>query len=145
MKTMMAATALLFATTAHAAAPEPLFPPSGTDRPANYVAPDARFRGVSRALLGALEVRAAERGNVRCTLTSTETAHRFYRAAFVLSSFCFRRPSVPRQNCRYKQCSQSPLENRFMGTNFQIITWSLFGVLLIAYIGVKMSKRRKQS
>jgi len=29
--------------------------------------------------------------------------------------------------------------------NFQVITWSLFGVLLIAYIGVKMSKRRKQS
>jgi len=47
----------------------------------NYVAPDARFRGVSRALLGALEARAAERGSVRCTLTSTETAHRFYRAA----------------------------------------------------------------
>jgi hypothetical protein len=39
----------------------------------------------------------------------------------------------------------SPLEICFMGTNFQIITWSLFGVLLIAYIGVKMSKRRKQS
>ena len=32
-----------------------------------------------------------------------------------------------------------------MSTYFQIITWSLFGVLLIAYIGVKMSKRRKQS
>jgi hypothetical protein len=32
-----------------------------------------------------------------------------------------------------------------MGTNFQIITWSLFGVLLIAYIAVKMSKRRKQN
>ena len=47
----------------------------------NYVAPDARFRGVSRALLGALEARAVERGNVRCTLTSTETAHRFYRSA----------------------------------------------------------------
>jgi GNAT superfamily N-acetyltransferase len=47
----------------------------------NYVAPDTRFRGVSRALLGALEARAAERGNVRCTLTSTETAHRFYRSA----------------------------------------------------------------
>ena len=47
----------------------------------NYVAPDARFRGVSRALLAALEARAAERGNVRCTLTSTETAHRFYRSA----------------------------------------------------------------
>ncbi len=29
----------------------------------NYVSPDARFREVSRALLRALEVRAAERGN----------------------------------------------------------------------------------
>jgi GNAT superfamily N-acetyltransferase len=47
----------------------------------NYVAPEARFRGVSRALLGALEARALERGNRRCTLTSTETAHRFYRSA----------------------------------------------------------------
>jgi ribosomal protein S18 acetylase RimI-like enzyme len=46
----------------------------------NYVSPDARFRGVSRALLRALEVRAVERGNARCTLTSTETARRFYRA-----------------------------------------------------------------
>jgi GNAT superfamily N-acetyltransferase len=46
----------------------------------NYVSPDARFRGVSRALLGALEARAAARGNTRCTLTSTETARRFYRA-----------------------------------------------------------------
>ena len=33
----------------------------------NYVSPDARFRGVSRALLGALEARAVERGNSRCT------------------------------------------------------------------------------
>jgi GNAT superfamily N-acetyltransferase len=47
----------------------------------NYVVPDARFRGVSRALLRALEARAAERGNRRCTLTSTETARRFYRSA----------------------------------------------------------------
>ena len=47
----------------------------------NYVAPEARFRGVSRALLRALEARAAERGNSRCTLTSTETAHRFYQSA----------------------------------------------------------------
>lgn len=47
----------------------------------NYVAPEARFRGVSRALLRALEARAAERGNRRCTLTSTETAHRFYQSA----------------------------------------------------------------
>jgi GNAT superfamily N-acetyltransferase len=46
----------------------------------NYVSPDARFRGVSRALLGALEARAIERGNVRCRLTSTETARRFYHA-----------------------------------------------------------------
>ena len=47
----------------------------------NYVAPGARFRGVSRAMLAALEARAAGRGNARCTLTSTETAHRFYRSA----------------------------------------------------------------
>src|SRR5438034_9071256 len=46
----------------------------------NYVSPDARFRGVSRALLSALEARAAERGNDRCTLVSTETALRFYRS-----------------------------------------------------------------
>jgi GNAT superfamily N-acetyltransferase len=47
----------------------------------NYVSPDARFRGVSRALLAALETRAQERRNQRCTLLSTETAHRFYRSA----------------------------------------------------------------
>ena len=47
----------------------------------NYVAPDSRFRGVSRALVGALEARAADRGNASCTLTSTETAHRFYQSA----------------------------------------------------------------
>ncbi|HEV8679126.1 MAG TPA: GNAT family N-acetyltransferase [Stellaceae bacterium] len=47
----------------------------------NYVSPDARFCGVSRALLAALEARAAAHGNDRCTLVSTETAFRFYRAA----------------------------------------------------------------
>jgi GNAT superfamily N-acetyltransferase len=47
----------------------------------NYVAPAARFRGVSRALLSALEARAMARGNTRCTLISTETAHRFYQSA----------------------------------------------------------------
>jgi GNAT superfamily N-acetyltransferase len=47
----------------------------------NYVCPDARFRGVSRALMGALEDRAMERGNVRCHLLSTETARAFYRSA----------------------------------------------------------------
>jgi len=46
----------------------------------NYVSPDARFRGVSRALLGALEARAAARGNARCTLISTGTARCFYLA-----------------------------------------------------------------
>jgi len=46
----------------------------------NYVTPEARFRGVSRALLRALETRAVVRGNLRCTLTSTETAHRFYQS-----------------------------------------------------------------
>lgn len=47
----------------------------------NYVSPDVRFRGVSKALLAALEARAAARGNDRCTLTSTATARRLYTAA----------------------------------------------------------------
>jgi GNAT superfamily N-acetyltransferase len=47
----------------------------------NYVSPDARFRGVSRAMLAALEARAMERGNARCTLVSTETARRLYLSA----------------------------------------------------------------
>jgi len=46
-----------------------------------YVSPDAGFRGVSRALLGALETRALDRGNQRCTLLGTETERRFYRSA----------------------------------------------------------------
>lgn len=46
----------------------------------NYVSPDARFRGVSRAMIAALEARAMERGALRCTLDSTMTALRFYRA-----------------------------------------------------------------
>ncbi len=45
----------------------------------NYVSPDARFRGASRALLRALVRRAADRGNDRCRLVSTATAGRFYR------------------------------------------------------------------
>lgn len=47
----------------------------------NYVSPDARFRGVSRALLGALENRARERGTEWCRLTSTETARKLYLSA----------------------------------------------------------------
>jgi GNAT superfamily N-acetyltransferase len=46
----------------------------------NYVSPSARFRGVSRSLVAALEVRAIERGNSHCVLNSTETARRFYLA-----------------------------------------------------------------
>ena len=46
----------------------------------NYVSPDARFRGVSRAMMAALEGRARERGASRCVLISTETAHSFYQA-----------------------------------------------------------------
>ena len=53
----------------------------GAEITLNYVFPDARFRGVSRAMLRALEARAIERGNARCTLFSTETARRFYQGA----------------------------------------------------------------
>lgn len=44
----------------------------------NYVSPDARFRGVSAALLDALEDRVRKQGKDRCTLKSTETARHFY-------------------------------------------------------------------
>jgi N-acetylglutamate synthase-like GNAT family acetyltransferase len=47
----------------------------------NYVSPDARFRGVSRALLRRVEAKAAELGNERCVLTSTGTARLFYLSA----------------------------------------------------------------
>jgi GNAT superfamily N-acetyltransferase len=45
----------------------------------NYVAPWARFRGVSKGLLRAMEDHAASLGATVCTLTSTITAHDFYR------------------------------------------------------------------
>ena len=47
----------------------------------NYVSPDARFRGISRSLVQALEARAIARGCTGFMLTSTETARRFYRSA----------------------------------------------------------------
>jgi GNAT superfamily N-acetyltransferase len=47
----------------------------------DYVSPGARFKGVSREMLRALERRAVERGNTRCTLVSTKTARRFYITA----------------------------------------------------------------
>ncbi len=43
----------------------------------NYVTPEARFRGVGKAMLRALEAHARTAGAVRCTLESTETARRF--------------------------------------------------------------------
>lgn len=46
----------------------------------NYVAPEARFRGVSKALIDAVEGKAAQLGLQACTLESTKTARRFYEA-----------------------------------------------------------------
>ena len=44
----------------------------------NYVSPDARFRGVGKAMMAALEREARELGLAECFLTSTDTAHAFY-------------------------------------------------------------------
>ena len=46
----------------------------------DYVSICARFRGANRTLFDALEARAMERGSLRCTLNSTETARAFYLA-----------------------------------------------------------------
>ena len=46
----------------------------------NYVSPDARFRGVSRALMAHVEAKARELGLGALRLDSTGTARRFYRA-----------------------------------------------------------------
>jgi GNAT superfamily N-acetyltransferase len=47
----------------------------------NYVSPDARFCGVSKALLARMEEDMLAIGIARCTLESTKTAFRFYRNA----------------------------------------------------------------
>jgi GNAT superfamily N-acetyltransferase len=47
----------------------------------NYVSPDHRFIGVSRALLEAMEAALKGRGLVEGRLSSTKTARRFYLAA----------------------------------------------------------------
>lgn len=47
----------------------------------NYVAPEARFSGVSKAILRDLEAYLREMGHAQCRLSSTRTAYRFYRAA----------------------------------------------------------------
>lgn len=46
----------------------------------NYVAPEARFRGASKALVAALEETARKLGLAECRLESTRTALRFYRS-----------------------------------------------------------------
>jgi GNAT superfamily N-acetyltransferase len=46
----------------------------------NYVSPDARLRGVSKALLGHQEAEALRLGIAECSLESTQTARRFYQA-----------------------------------------------------------------
>lgn len=46
----------------------------------NYVSPDFRARGVSRSMVEALEQAMREHGTAIGTLTSTQTAHAFYRA-----------------------------------------------------------------
>ncbi len=47
----------------------------------NYVRPEARFTGVSRLLLAHMEAFLRDAGIKDAQLTSTETAHRFYRGA----------------------------------------------------------------
>lgn len=47
----------------------------------NYVAPDYRFRGVSKKMLRSLESVLRVKGAVQAKLTSTEAAHSFYQAA----------------------------------------------------------------
>lgn len=46
----------------------------------NYVLPEARFCGVSKALMNAIETRFAEQGLAKARLRSTCTAERFYRS-----------------------------------------------------------------
>jgi GNAT superfamily N-acetyltransferase len=74
----------------------------------NYVSPDARFRGVSRAMLTALEARALERGTDRCTLLSTERliafpVCRLYRTALHNGNSAQRRATRCRNDSPDKQ------------------------------------------
>ncbi|WP_244617249.1 GNAT family N-acetyltransferase [Pleomorphomonas diazotrophica] len=48
--------------------------------PLNYVTPEARFRGISKAILRSLEAYLRDLVHTECRLTSTETAHAFYLA-----------------------------------------------------------------
>jgi N-acetylglutamate synthase-like GNAT family acetyltransferase len=46
----------------------------------NYVSPDARFRGVSTAIMQRLEAQARVLGLRECVLETTQTALRFYQS-----------------------------------------------------------------
>ncbi|WP_052751754.1 GNAT family N-acetyltransferase [Neorhizobium galegae] len=46
----------------------------------NYILPDARFRGLSKAMVIALEQILLNRGNLLVRLTSTQTAQRFFHS-----------------------------------------------------------------
>ena len=46
----------------------------------NYVSPDARFRGVSKSLMQALEDRARAGGIAECSVESSQTALAFYQS-----------------------------------------------------------------
>lgn len=46
----------------------------------NYVSPDGRFSGISKAIVAVLEVICRRNGNIACFLESTETAKRFYES-----------------------------------------------------------------
>ncbi len=53
---------------------------SGSEIGLNYVHPAHRFKGVSRALLAAMEQAMREAGLTEARLKATQTAHDFYRA-----------------------------------------------------------------
>jgi GNAT superfamily N-acetyltransferase len=68
---------------------------SSGDITVNYVSPDARFTGVSKALMSRLEEKARELGHTTCTLTSTETARRFYLSVGYKQQSSSRNPLAP--------------------------------------------------
>ncbi|WP_407865974.1 GNAT family N-acetyltransferase [Phyllobacterium phragmitis] len=47
----------------------------------NYVSPDTRFGGISKAMLGHMEAEAKAKGLACCVVESTKTAVRFYQSA----------------------------------------------------------------
>jgi GNAT superfamily N-acetyltransferase len=44
-----------------------------------YLVPEARFLGLGKSMLGALEHEARKRGQTNIELSSTKTGHEFYR------------------------------------------------------------------